>query len=81
MNRVAVDVFDVYLAIAERYDNAVNWLLDRPVLLNGIGPSPVTDFRLLMTKAQVRNVRWLLLAALPAAILALGGLVWLRRRK
>jgi ABC-type uncharacterized transport system involved in gliding motility auxiliary subunit len=61
--------------------NAVNWLLDRPLLLNGIGPSPVTDFRLLMTKAQVRNVRWLLLAALPAAILALGGLVWLRRRK
>lgn len=61
--------------------NAVNWLLDRPVLLNGIGPSPVTDFRLVMTKSDVRNVRWLLLAALPGAILALGGLVWLRRRK
>lgn len=60
---------------------AINWLLDRPSLLNGIGPSPVTEFRLLMTKAQVRNVRWLLLAALPGGVLALGGLVWLRRRK
>jgi hypothetical protein len=59
----------------------VNWLLDRPLLLNGIGPAPVTEFRLLMTPAQLRNVRWLLLAALPGVVLVLGGLVWLRRRK
>lgn len=58
-----------------------NWLLDRPTLLNGIGPAPVTELRLLMTPTQVRNVRWLLLAALPGVALALGGLVWLRRRK
>jgi len=61
--------------------NAVNWLLDRPLLLNGIGPSPVTDFRLVMTQSQVWDVRWLLLAALPGGVLAFGGLVWLRRRK
>jgi ABC-type uncharacterized transport system len=60
---------------------AVNWLLDRPILLEGIGPRPVTEFRLIMTRAQQRNVRWLLLGALPGSILILGGLAWLRRRK
>ena len=60
---------------------AVNWLLDRPTLLEGIGPRPVTEFRLMMTRVQQRNARWLLLGALPGAVLVLGGLVWLRRRK
>jgi ABC-type uncharacterized transport system involved in gliding motility auxiliary subunit len=60
---------------------AVNWLLDRPTLLEGIGPHPVTEFRLIMTRAQQRNARWLLLGALPGSILILGGLAWLRRRK
>lgn len=60
---------------------AVNWLLDRPTLLKGIGPRPVVEFRLLMTQKQQRDVRWLLLAALPGGVLMFGGLVWLRRRK
>jgi hypothetical protein len=60
---------------------AVNWLLDRPTLLEGIGPRPVTEFRLMMTRVRQRDVRWLLLGALPGGVLALGGLVWLRRRK
>jgi len=60
---------------------AVNWLLDRTALLKGIGPQPVTEFRLTMTRAQLQNVRWLLLGALPSAVLLLGGLVWLVRRK
>ena len=60
---------------------AVNWLLDRPTLLEGIGPRPVTEFRLIMTRAQQHNARWLLLGALPGSILMLGGLAWLRRRK
>ncbi len=60
---------------------AVNWLLDRPTLLESIGPRPVIEFRLMMTRVQQRNVRWLLLGALPGGVLALGGLVWLRRRK
>jgi hypothetical protein len=60
---------------------AVNWLLDRPVLLQGIGPRPVTEFRLQMTQAQRQEVRWLLLGALPGAVLLFGGLVWLVRRK
>jgi hypothetical protein len=60
---------------------AANWLLDRPTLLEGIGPRPVTEFRLMMTRVRQRDVRWLLLGALPGGVLMLGGLVWLRRRK
>jgi gliding motility-associatede transport system auxiliary component len=60
---------------------AVNWLLDRPNLIKGIGPRPVVEFRLTMTRQQQQDVRWLLLAALPGAILLLGGLTWLARRK
>ncbi len=60
---------------------AVNWLLDRTTLLQGIGPRPVTEFRLLMTRTQQREVRWLLLTALPGAVLLFGCLVWLARRK
>jgi hypothetical protein len=60
---------------------AVNWLLDRTILLNGIGPRPVTEFRLTMTRSQQKNVRWLLLGALPGGVLAFGWLVWFARRK
>jgi len=60
---------------------AVNWLLDRPTLLQGIGPQPVTEFRLLMTRTQQREVRWLLLGALPGTVLLFGCLVWLARRR
>ena len=60
---------------------AANWLLDRTLLLEGIGPRPVTEFRLTMTRAQLEKVRWLLLGALPGGVLILGWLVWLVRRK
>jgi hypothetical protein len=60
---------------------AANWLLDRTVLLEGIGPRPVTEFRLIMTDAQQKNVRWLLLGALPGGVLVFGWLVWFVRRK
>jgi len=59
----------------------VNWLLDRPSLLQGIGPKPVMEFRLLMTQTQRQEVSWLLLGALPGAVLLFGGLIWLVRRK
>jgi len=61
--------------------NAVNWLLDRPSLLQGIGPKRVTEFQLMMTQTQQREVRWALLGALPGVVMLLGGLVWLTRRK
>jgi gliding motility-associatede transport system auxiliary component len=61
--------------------NAVNWLLDRPAMLQGIGPRPVTTFRLTLDNTQRTEVDWLLLGALPGAVLLLGGLVWFARRK
>jgi hypothetical protein len=60
---------------------AANWLLDRPQLLDGIGPRPVTEFRLLLTKHQLLQLRWLLVGALPGGVLFLGWLVWLVRRQ
>jgi len=60
---------------------AANWLLDRTVLLEGIGPRPVKEFRLTMTRDQLEKVRWLLLGALPGGVLVFGWLVWLVRRK
>jgi len=65
----------------EFLNNAINWLLDRPSLLQGIGQRPVSEFRLLLTQPQRQELRWLLLAALPGAVLLFGGLVWLVRRK
>ncbi len=60
---------------------AVNWLLDQTRMLAGIGPKPVIEYQLLMTQAQQRTIRWLLLGALPGGVLLLGGIVWLVRRK
>jgi ABC-type uncharacterized transport system involved in gliding motility auxiliary subunit len=60
---------------------ALNWLCDRPQLLAGVGPRPVTNFRILITTHQARQLSWLLLGALPGSVLLLGGFVWLVRRK
>ena len=60
---------------------AVNWLCDREQLLNGIGPRPVTEYRLALSQYQMKQIRWLLLGALPGGVLILGWLVWLVRRK
>jgi hypothetical protein len=60
---------------------AVNWLLDRPQLLEGIGPRPVEEFRLLISGQQKQQLNWLLLGALPGGVLFFGWLVWLVRRK
>jgi len=59
---------------------AVNWLLDRPHLVEGIGPLPITEFRLVMTNSQMQGAQWILLGGMPGAVLLLGGAVWLRRR-
>jgi hypothetical protein len=60
---------------------AVNWLCDREQLLKGIGPRPVKDFRLMLSPYQSKQLRWLLLGAMPGGVLILGWLVWLVRRK
>jgi hypothetical protein len=59
---------------------AVNWLLDRPQLVEGIGPRSITEYRLAMTNSQLQGAQWILLGGMPGGVLLLGGLVWLRRR-
>lgn len=60
---------------------AVNWLLDRPHLLEGLGPRPITEYRLAMTPSQLARTQWLLLGVMPGAVLLAGCGVWLRRRR
>jgi len=60
---------------------AVNWLLERTQLLAGLGPRPITQYKVVMTQTQMHQAQWVLLGALPGSVLALGGLVWLRRRR
>jgi LPXTG-motif cell wall-anchored protein len=60
---------------------AINWLLERTQLMQGLGPRPIKEFRLAMTTSQLHTTQWILLAGMPGAVLLLGGLVWLRRRK
>jgi ABC-2 type transport system permease protein len=60
---------------------AVNWLVERPQFIEGVGPRSITEFRLLLTDRQQYQLRWLLLGALPGGVLFLGWLVWLVRRK
>jgi ABC-type uncharacterized transport system involved in gliding motility auxiliary subunit len=60
---------------------SLNWLCDRPTLVEGIGPRPVTDWRLMITRREQRELNWLLLGALPGAVLVFGWFVWLVRRK
>jgi len=61
--------------------SAVNWLIDRPqMLLAGMGPRPIKEYKLMVTEANMKKLRWILLAGMPGAILFFGGLVWMRRR-
>ncbi len=61
--------------------SAVNWLLERTQLLGGVGPRPITQYKIVMTKTQLHQAQWVLLGALPGSVLVVGGLVWLRRRR
>jgi ABC-type uncharacterized transport system involved in gliding motility auxiliary subunit len=60
--------------------SASNWLLDRSFLLK-LGPKPIKVYRLTMTETQRQAAELTLVAFVPGALLLLGGLVWLRRRK
>ncbi len=60
---------------------AVGWLLDKPqVLLDGILPEPLKDYRLIMTEQQLQTAQLVLLLGLPGGVLLIGLLVWWRRR-
>lgn len=60
---------------------AVNWLVERPQFMEGVGPRAIEEYRIALTVSQMITIQWLLLGALPGGILLLGGLVWLRRQK
>ena len=59
---------------------ALNWLLNRPEMLQGLGPRPVSEFKIIMTRSQVKSAYAILLGGMPGAALLIGWLVWLRRR-
>jgi ABC-type uncharacterized transport system involved in gliding motility auxiliary subunit len=58
----------------------VNWLVQQNLLLAEIPRQALRNSRLSMTRSELRAARWLLLGALPLAVLAVGTLVWARRR-
>ncbi len=60
---------------------AANWLLDRTQLLEGLGPRPIDEYKLVMTTTQLHRAQLILLGAMPGSALLLGALVWLRRRR
>lgn len=60
---------------------AVSWLVDSAQMVEGVAARPVIEFRLVMTPAQLQAAEWVLVGAMPGVVLAVGGLVWLRRRK
>lgn len=59
---------------------ALNWLLDRRLLLGGVGPRAVTEYRLNLGRTEMNQFRAVILGALPGGALLLGALVWWRRR-
>jgi hypothetical protein len=58
----------------------VNWLVSRDTMLTEIGPSPLSEYQILLTEEQMSQVRWLFLGAIPGIAVVLGFFVWLRRR-
>src|ERR1051325_4356802 len=51
--------------------SAVNWLLGRAQLVEGVGPQPVVEYRVTMTEGQLRSAEWLLLGGFPGGALLL----------
>jgi ABC-type uncharacterized transport system involved in gliding motility auxiliary subunit len=60
--------------------SALNWLLDREVLM-AIAPKPVEEVKLTLTGSQLSTLFWITVAGIPAVAVLLGLFVWFRRRK
>jgi ABC-type uncharacterized transport system involved in gliding motility auxiliary subunit len=61
--------------------STVNWLVQQNMLLGEIPRQAIRTYRLTMTNRQMSTSRWLLLAGMPGAVLLIGFVVWVRRRK
>jgi hypothetical protein len=68
------------LANKEFAASAANWLVSQNILLAEIPPRAIRNYRVTMTRTQLRSVQAILLAGMPAAVLLIGVLVWARRR-
>jgi ABC-2 type transport system permease protein len=70
-------------ALDERTANfflsSLNWLLEREQLI-GIAPKQVKTFTLNLPDAQVQQIFWITILAIPGAIAFIGVIVWWRRR-
>jgi ABC-type uncharacterized transport system involved in gliding motility auxiliary subunit len=69
-----------HMANSDFANQIINWLVNRDTLLNEIGPSPLSEYQILLTEVQMRQVRWLFLAAIPGVVVVFGFFVWMRRR-
>jgi hypothetical protein len=69
-----------HMANSDFANQIVNWLVNRDSLLNEIGPSPLSEYQIVLTEVQMRQVRWFFLGAIPGVAIVLGFFVWMRRR-
>ncbi len=60
--------------------SAVNWLLEREEMM-GIDAKTYQEYRLLMSRDQLKYLFWAVVVALPAGVSVIGILVGIRRRK
>jgi hypothetical protein len=60
---------------------AVNWLLDRTQLLEGVGSRKIALRQVSVTASQLTRSGLVLMGAMPGSVLLLGALVWWRRRR
>ncbi len=59
--------------------NITNWLLGQPERIT-IAPKQFQITKVVLSPLHTNLIRWFVLLVLPAAILILGGFIWLRRR-
>jgi ABC-type uncharacterized transport system involved in gliding motility auxiliary subunit len=73
---------DAIEALANRdfATHTANWLVDQAVLLSGVAPRPIKEYRINLTQSQMTALRWGLLVGLPGSVLFVGLVVWWRRR-
>ena len=59
--------------------SAVNWLLEQTHMMGGIPPKPIREYQFELTNGQLSRINYLVLGAIPGAILILALIAWLRR--